>query len=112
MIRNLALALLLVLSLSPMTRGHAQGLDDEYVRIFNLIQDGDNLSATQPGRALAKYTQAQAALHKFRLDNSDWNPKVVSFRLRDVADQIATITPPVPADQTPAASPAPVTRPG
>src|SRR5262245_59818682 len=36
--------------------------EDEYLRIYNAIEEADSLSAKQPQVALAKYREAQAAL--------------------------------------------------
>ena len=76
--RFFALALLLCASVLG---AQAQGLDDQYVQIFSLIQEADSLSASQPAKALAKYVDAQTALQRLQKGNPDWNPKVVSFRL-------------------------------
>jgi hypothetical protein len=71
----------------------AQDPDDEYLRIFNLIQDADSIAAsTNAAPALAKYQQAQKALQSFHNGNPDWNNKVISYRRKYVADKIADLT--------------------
>lgn len=88
---------------------HAQGPDDQYVRIYNMIQAGDALSASQPGDALAKYLEAHSELQRFQRLNPDWNTRVVSFRLNYLAAKIAAMSAqaPVPsAPPKPAAPPA------
>ena len=90
-----------------------QSPDDQYVIIYTLIQQGDaNVDAGQPKQALGDYVEAQRELKKFQQVYSDWNPKIVSFRLNYLADRItaltpqqatnapapATVPPPVPAD--------------
>jgi len=77
----------------------AQGLDDEYVQIFNLIQEADRLSSSEPAKALSKYADAQTALVRLQMGSPDWNPKLVSFRLAYIAAKIGAISTnaPVPA---------------
>jgi tetratricopeptide (TPR) repeat protein len=86
----------------------AAGPDDEYVQVFNLIQEADSISTTQPERALAKYREAQTALLKFQKANPNWSPSVVSFRLDYLTSTIAGLSGKVPP---PAASPPPATTP-
>jgi tetratricopeptide (TPR) repeat protein len=88
----------------------AQSLDDQYVQIFNLIQEGDTLRATAPGQALAKYVEAQTALQRFQKGNPDWNTKLVEFRLLDLANKIAALSAsaPAPTAAESAKKPAPV----
>ena len=71
----------------------AQNLDDEYVQIFNLIQEADGLSGVQPSQALAKYLEAQKGLQQLQNGSPDWYPKVVAFRLSYVASKITAISP-------------------
>lgn len=85
----------------------AEGPDDEYVRIYNLIQEADKRDrGGQLSEALPKYLEAQAALQQFRKGQPDWNPKVVGFRLNYMADKIAALSPRVPAPVALAAKPA------
>ena len=87
--------LVLLLALSG---ARAEGPDDKYVTIYNLIQEGDSLnSGGQFSRALTKYREAQAALVQFQKDYPDWNSKVVNFRLNYLLGTIGTLLPKVPA---------------
>jgi tetratricopeptide (TPR) repeat protein len=92
-------SLALGLSLSG---GRAGVADDQYVRIYNLIQDADalNSSSSQAGPALAKYLEAQTALQNFHKFNPDWNPKVVEFRLSYLAGKIADLAAKAPLTGT------------
>ncbi len=92
--RIFALVLLLCASVAG---ARAQGLDDQYVQIFNLIQEADALSAAEPAKALTKYVAAQNALERLQKGNPDWNPKVISFRLAYIAARIGGISTNVPA---------------
>ena len=86
----------LVLALC-VSSARAQSPDDQYVRIYNLIQQGDTLNnPQQAAEALPKYLEAQAALQKLQKINPDWNPKVVNYRLNYLAEKIAGLTSQVP----------------
>ena len=95
---SVVVALLLVL---PVAR--AEGPDDQYVRIYNLIQEADKLNGSeQPREALPKYREAQTMLEHFQKGYPDWNPKVISYRLNYVAGKIAGLPASVTAPTTPA----------
>jgi tetratricopeptide (TPR) repeat protein len=99
---SLALAALFcVTALSPV---RAENADDQYVRIYNLIQQADAL-ANQPAAALERYREAQAALQQFQTANPGWNPKVVNFRSTYLESRIFALQPRSPG--APAARPAP-----
>lgn len=113
-------AVVLVLCLAAFSRAGAAGVDDQYVQLFNLIQEADSLAGTQPEQALAKYRDAQAGLLKLRQDNPNWSPTVVNFRLEYLAGKIGALSgkaapapapPTVTTNQTPAASPPPAQAP-
>lgn len=90
---SVIVALLLVL---PGAR--AEGPDDQYIRIYTLIQEADKLnSSDQPSEALPKYLEAQTALQRFQKGYPDWNTKVISFRLNYVTGKIAGMSARVPA---------------
>jgi tetratricopeptide (TPR) repeat protein len=77
--------------LFPCVRAEAQ--DDQYVQIYNLIQEADGLNtANQPGQAMSKYIEAQTALASFQKVYPDWNSRVVSFRLNYLGSRIAEMS--------------------
>src|SRR5215475_4801950 len=98
--RSLALVLTLVLSILC---ARADVLDDQYVRIYNLIQEADLLNSNgQINQSLSKYLDAQNALQKFHRINPDWNPKVVNFRLIYLNTKVAAASAqPISADKSP-----------
>ena len=99
---SIVAALLLVLA-----GARAEGPDDQYVRIYSLIQDADRLnSGGQPSEALPKYLEAQSALQRFQKGYADWNPKVINFRLNYVAGKIAAVSPQAPAPDSTGKKPA------
>lgn len=106
------LAALLLLGGLLAARAQSQA-DDQYVGIYGLIQQADQLAQTgDPGEALAAYNDAQSGLTAFQKQFPNWNPNIVSFRLQQVAEKIADlksrlpkpVAKPVapPAEQTPA----------
>ena len=82
----------LVLLLAFGTALSARAQDDQYVKAFNLILNGDGLRDQGQGRAaLAKFIEAEAELKKIKAAHPAWNPKIVKFRLDYVADRIAPL---------------------
>ena len=102
-----AIAVLLLLALSQVI---AQTLDDQYLRIYGVIEQGDALLGKgQTNQALAKYREADLALQGFQKGNRDWNPKLIAYRFRYLAHQIETLTAAVTgtaSTNAPAATPA------
>ncbi len=88
--KQLCALFVLVLALGRLS-APAQSVDDQYVGIYNLIQQGDVLTASQPAEALTKYLAAQTALQRLQTLSPDWNPKVVNFRLGYLADKISEL---------------------
>ncbi len=96
-----------VLLLLLVARVHADGADDQYVQIYNLIQQGDTAGTSHPDEALAKYTEAQNSLLRFQKIYPGWNQKVVNFRLNYLASKITIITAAAAGNSTASASNAP-----
>jgi hypothetical protein len=91
------LVLALLLGVLP---ARADGPDDEYLRIYGLIQTADELSADgKTAPAKAKYREAAAALASFKTNYPYWNAKLVSYRLNYVAQKLAP-----PAEKPPTAA--------
>jgi Tfp pilus assembly protein PilF len=89
----------------------AQTLDEQYVRIYNLIQQGDYFrDAAQPASALERYQQAQELLTKLQASYPNWNEVVVKFRLRYLGDQIKPLQEQVAAMQQPKKEPVSVIK--
>jgi Tfp pilus assembly protein PilF len=84
----------------------AQSPEDQYVRIYNLIQQADALNSKgQFTQALPKYLEAQSALQRIQKVSPEWNPKVVNFRLNYLAEKIDAV--PGANSLVPATKPAP-----
>jgi hypothetical protein len=92
----------------------ADGPDDEYLQIYNLIQQADSLNTDgKAAPAKAKYQEAQTALANFRKSYPEWNVKLVSYRLNYVAQKVAALTEKPPAAaQSGTATGAPEAQPG
>src|ERR1035438_6485678 len=89
------LALALLLGSSPV---RADGPDDEYMQIYNLIQQADTLATSgKPTLAKAKYQEAQTALKSFQKEYPEWNVKLVAYRLNYVLGKLAALTQKPPA---------------
>ena len=105
-----ALVGLILAITTPLARAQ-QGPDDQYIAIYNLMQQADSLVASgQPRDALADYTQARAELDKFAKVFPNWNSTIVTFRLNYLAQKINGLTAQLPATNTPpptAVEPAP-----
>ncbi len=92
--------ILLAAGLSPALA--QQDEDDQYLIIYSLIQQADGLAAAgQPQRALAQYAEVQNELQKFQKIYPDWNPKIVNFRLKYLAEKIADVTAELPPTNPP-----------
>jgi Flp pilus assembly protein TadD len=88
----------------------AEAQDDQYVQLYNLIQEADTLNhSNQAGPALAKYLDAQTTLQKFRKLYPDWNSTVVNYRLNYLASKIAELSARTPPPAPPAAAARPAT---
>ena len=77
----------------------AQGPDEQYVRVYQTIQEADHLNEQGQTRAAAqKYVEAQEALNRFRTVYPGWNERVITYRLSYVATKLAPLiaTPSVP----------------
>lgn len=88
----------------------AQTADDQYLRIYGLIQEGESLS--QQGRlsdALSRFIEARTALQRFQKGYPEWSPEVVKFRLDYLGSRITSLSAKVePAVRPPeTAKPAP-----
>jgi tetratricopeptide (TPR) repeat protein len=67
----------------------AEGPDDQYVRIFQTIQEGDRLAQSGQDRAaLAKYVAALESLKRFKVLYPAWNERVIGYRLEYLDSKI------------------------
>lgn len=103
--------LVLILTLAGvLTSLAAEGPDDLYVQVYQLMQDGDRMRTTgQIAGARAAYLDAYNRLSRLQTTYPRWNDTVVQFRLGDLVEKLRAL-PPDPTGQTSVpggASPAP-----
>lgn len=90
---NAQLSLILTSLLLSCCVAPADEPEDVYLRIYGVIQQGDELNTKgKSNAALAKYRQAQIELQDFHLQHPEWNAKVVSFRLNDLAAKVKKLS--------------------
>ena len=71
----------------------AQSPDEQYVRIYQIIQEADRFNDAGQGRAAAaKYVEAQEALTRFRGVYPGWNERVINYRLNYVTTKLAPLS--------------------
>lgn len=84
------LALALLLGLCP---ARADDADDQYLQIYGLIQQADDLKTNgKRAPAKAKYLEAYNGLRNFNKSYPDWNVKLVAARLKYVTQQVAALS--------------------
>ncbi len=88
--------------------------EDQFVEIYNAIQQADSLAEGGRGeQALRRYLEAQDGLKKLQAAFPTWNERVIKFRLNYVSEKLAPLVakfpnlPPIPA-KTPMKADAPV----
>ena len=85
----------------------ADGADDAFIRIYNLIQQADaNRETGQWSSARDAYTEAKSGLEVLRRNFPTWNERVVSYRLRYVTERLETLKTKPEASEKPATAPA------
>src|SRR6266516_4749854 len=96
------LALVSSLILCFLLAARAEGPEDQYFRIYNLLQEADNtLEAGSSRQAMEKYTEALNALKKFKDIYPNWNETVVSYRLTYIETKLSRLAEKFPAVVTP-----------
>jgi tetratricopeptide (TPR) repeat protein len=80
----------------------AQTSDEQYVHIYDLIQEADTLCEKGLLKdALPKYTEALTLLQRFQKGYPLWNQDVVKFRLEYLASKTAELSAKVPSPISP-----------
>src|ERR1041384_7050140 len=96
------LALVSSLILCFLLAARAEGPEDQYFRIYNLLQEADStLEAGSSRQAMEKYTEALNALKKFKDIYPNWNEKVVSYRLTYIETKLSRLAEKFPTVVTP-----------
>jgi hypothetical protein len=72
--------------------------DDQYMLIYNLIQQADDLATSgKPTPAKAKYQEAKTALTNFQKEYPYWNAKLVAYRMNYVVGKLTALAQKRPA---------------
>src|SRR4051794_29556904 len=91
--RVCAIALVALLAGTSISR--AEDPDEAYLTIYNLVQEGDSLSATgKKQEALDKYRAAQAAIRKFQFYHAGWKSKLIAARANYLSDRMTALSAP------------------
>lgn len=93
-------SLTLILTLFVAITAIAGTVDDQYVAIYDLIQQGDSFSQSQPRAAAEKYLEAQTQLKALQNVAPNWNKDVVSYRLNYLAEKLKQFGKYIPAQPT------------
>jgi hypothetical protein len=85
------LVLTLLLGLCPTAQADLG--DDQYLQIYSVIQQADELNSSgKVALAKAKYQEAQTALKGFKTDYPSWNVKLVAYRMNYVAQKLTALS--------------------
>jgi len=69
-----------------------ESADDQFIAIYNLIQQADALlDQNQPRAAQLKYLAAQAALERFEASFPKWNDRIVNYRRHYLAEKLKAL---------------------
>ena len=105
--KRIAVFLFLLLAAGLWSTSAQPSADSQYLNIYGAIQQADNQADTgDPREALARYSDLQTQLRQFQHGYPDWNPEIVTFRLKYLAGKISDLQSRVPA-AAPVANPLP-----
>jgi hypothetical protein len=80
---------------------HAAGPEEDYVQIYNQIQEADRQAQNQrPDQARSTYLAAQTRLLELSKQYPDWNPNIIRFRLNYVSRKLTALESGQPAAST------------
>jgi hypothetical protein len=70
----------------------ADGADDAFIRIYNLIQQAEAHRETgQWSSAREAFTEARSGLEVLRRNYPTWNERVVAYRIRYVSERLEAL---------------------
>lgn len=96
------LNLVILILLAALAPARADETEDQYLRIYSVIEQADSLSKTgNNDAAKAKYQQAYKELLAIQRSRPNWNAKTVSFRLKYLDERIAALSQPAPISAAP-----------
>ena len=90
--RVFLLAALIFCLVPSSSQGAEAAADDLYIKIFDLIMTADGLQSDGQGRhALEKYMEADRDLKGLKSAYRKWNPSIVNYRLKYLADKMGRL---------------------
>ena len=90
------------------TAGHAQDPADDFLKAYFLLQDGDTAKkAGEKDKAIEKYNGALDVLKKIQIENPDWNPNIINFRIKYCMENVTGLGG-TPSAGAPTSKPAPL----
>lgn len=99
------LALCLLFAVLPLGL-RAQTADAEFLRIYTVIDQGDQLERSgQTATAFDRYQTARRQLERFARQYPSWNPKITQFRLKYLTEKLGELRPLIPEPVVAAPSP-------
>ena len=79
----------------------AAGPDDDFIRAYILISEGDNLAkSSQNKSAIQKYNQALNTLNALKASNPNWKKSVINFRISYLDKKLKTLSATAPTKST------------
>ena len=84
---------LIFFALSIVIAPKAAGPDDEFIRAYILISEGDNLAKSEQNQsAIQKYNQALNTLKALKASNPNWKNGVINFRISYVDKKLKALS--------------------
>lgn len=97
--KRFSISVLMILLTVSLRDLYAQTPEEQYVRIYNTIQQADELRSQGQGRqAFDRYRAAQDGLVKLQKVYPDWNSRIIDFRLKYVAEKMTPLQSTVPVE--------------
>lgn len=70
----------------------AQDPADDFLKAYFLLQDGDTAKkSNEKDKAIEKYNGALDVLRKIQLENPDWNPNIINFRIKYCTENVTAL---------------------
>ena len=91
--KQFSLIVSILFAVSAVLPTMAAGPDDEFIRAYILISEGDNLAkSAQNKSAIQKYNQALNTLNALKASNPNWKKGVIDFRISYVDKKLKTLS--------------------
>ena len=109
LVKQISFLVSLILALNVVQTTTAAGPDDEFIRAYILISEGDNLAkSSQNKSAIQKYNQALNTLNTIKASNPNWKKGVINFRISYIDKKLKSLSATRPNESivtSPAANP-------